>query len=450
MTRHGIILHQLTNCRELDRLRHLLKSEVARARQEIRDEAELERLSETKSLNYIRILGEETVKEAVEIVHTIFQHAAESIQHVMATEEGANQFVFFVASGALLAFALVSAKELTILCFHLLQRLMTTPRLVREYGHLNYWRSRSRTLRNERALNGIMLPGTTKQRVKRLSETISVSRERGSSLRNVLIYGPPGTGKSLLAKEICNAAHDLPYALMSGSDVAPLERRGPSEMRRVLSWASTRQKGSIVIIEDADSALGNRMRGQSFREQGGNSHNNSFSRDSLNVFLSMTGNGHNDFMLILTTSTPDALDAAVIDRMDEIIGLTLPEKPERCAILEREFRKNIYLEMETGPIRRRRKHHIEWFKQRWTKPCKLRVDKCFDVVRAVTELANDESRMSGCSGRELKKIIQGVTSAVYASDSFVLDEYLWQKVTSRLCSEMKTKRNLLVKQNQLF
>mmetsp|Transcript_28865 Transcript_28865/g.42395 ORF Transcript_28865/g.42395 Transcript_28865/m.42395 type:complete len:376 (+) Transcript_28865:321-1448(+) len=375
----------------------------------------------------------------------------------MATEEGANQFIFFVAAGALLAFALVSAKELTILCFNLLQRFMTTPRLVREYGNLHYFGKRSRTARNTSlVLNDIVLPGTTKQRVKRLCESISLSRKRNSSLRNVLIYGPPGTGKSLLAKEICNATHNLPYALMSGSDVAPLGRRGPSEIRRVLSWASARRKGSIVAIEDADSALGNRMRGQGTREQeavvddkdGENSKRNSFSRDALNVFLSMTGNGCNDFMLILTTSTPSALDAAVLDRMDEIIGLTLPAKPERCAILEREFRQNIYLAMEPDKPDQTKKNVISWLKQFSTKSSKLRVDTSFDVTQAVTELANDESRTSGCSGRELKKIIQGVTSAVYSSDNLVLNEHMWRKVTSRLCSEMKTKRDLLMKQNQ--
>jgi len=108
--------------------------------------------------------------------------------------------------------------------------------------------------------------------------------------------------------------------------------QGPAELRRLLTWASKRRQGGIIIIDEAESALGCRTKAKADKAGADNSLENNrtagYSRDCLNVLLSMTGSFGN-IMLILTTSNPNDLDEAVLDRMDEIIHLPLPPTDER-------------------------------------------------------------------------------------------------------------------------
>jgi len=41
----------------------------------------------------------------------------------------------------------------------------------------------------------------------------------------MLIYGPPGTGKTLFAKKLAYSS-GMDFAIMAGSDIAPLKENG--------------------------------------------------------------------------------------------------------------------------------------------------------------------------------------------------------------------------------
>ena len=104
----------------------------------------------------------------------------------------------------------------------------------------------------------------------------------------------------------------------------------------------------------------------------------------MNVLLSMTVSALCDLMLVLTTSNPQALNEAVLDRMDEFVELKLPKMKERHRILSDSFEDRlrppqvgIYL---STPFPRRRDSWVE-------------VEGTFEVKAVLCALSSDE--MSG-------------------------------------------------------
>eukprot|EP00957_Ditylum_brightwellii_P158733 12081825-Ditylum_brightwellii.AAC.1 len=314
---------------------------------------------------------------------------------------------------------------------------MTTPTLVREYGNMRMW-SHPASRKNNRS--DIVLPKSLKKRLADLSNLTERARDRQARLRNILLHGPPGTGKTMVAKALAASTKDIPYALMSGADLSPLGRKGPSELKRLLSWGSKQRKGGIIIIDEAESALGSRVKNHdltddnsphSASEKGNNlpvEKKLEFANDSLNVLLSMTGDTSGTLMLILTTCNPSALDEAVLDRMDEIIYVPLPQEQERLALLAKEFQR-IFYKMEprkkwfTAPIPR--------FFKKGNAHQRIPMDNDFDAELSNKKLAKD-CMTSGYSGRELCKIINGVANRVYASDKCLLTADIWSRATKQL------------------
>ena len=52
----------------------------------------------------------------------------------------------------------------------------------------------------------------------------------------MLFYGPPGTGKTLFAKKLAKES-GLEYAVMVGSDIAPLGNKAVAELNGLFDWA---------------------------------------------------------------------------------------------------------------------------------------------------------------------------------------------------------------------
>lgn len=202
-------------------------------------------------------------------------------------------------------------------------------------------------------------------------------------------------------------------------------------------WAS-KGSGSIIIIDEAECALGSRSKTKQETNTFGlgddkKSSSAGYSRDCLNVLLSMTGTFGN-IMLILTTSNPSELDEAVLDRMDEHIHLPLPSRHQRFTILNNAFFKVF------SP------HQIASSRGRWTSflPKSLpnaRFDKSFDVENSLSDVAQDLYTL-GFSGRELKKMIQMILYKCHASDSGILDNALWKREANKLCEMMASKHLL--------
>ena len=171
-------------------------------------------------------------------------------------------------------------------------------------------------------------------------------------------------------------------------------------------------------------------------ENRGRSLSRRYSRDCLNVLLSMTGTFGN-IMLILTTSNPSELDEAVLDRMDEVIYLPLPSVSERNMLLSNQFfcrfkgLDNAGDDNRSSGIKLLSKLSISSAKAQFALP--------FDAERYIFDLA---VKTRGLSGRELEKIIQGVLYKTHASESGVLDINVWRRETNALLEAVAAKHIL--------
>ena len=72
-----------------------------------------------------------------------------------------------------------------------------------------------------------------------------------------MFYGPPGTGKTMFAKKLAMKS-GLEYAIMVGSDIAPLGPVAVKELNTLFDWAEKQQKGMILFIDEADAFLRSR------------------------------------------------------------------------------------------------------------------------------------------------------------------------------------------------
>ncbi len=213
--------------------------------------------------------------------------------------------------------------------------------------------------------------------------------------------------------------------------------QGPAELRRLLTWASTRRQGGIIIIDEAESALGSRAKAMSDKAGADNSLENNrnagYSRDCLNVLLSMTGSFGN-IMLVLTTANPSDLDEAVLDRMDEIIRLPLPSADERSRLLRNQFFLKFRRQDESEPSL-----FLSLLPKCGRSATKARYANDFDVEDCIIDLA---AKTHGLSGRELDKMMQGVLYKTFASDTGVLDIDLWKRETEALIKAVSEKHLL--------
>ena len=137
-----------------------------------------------------------------------------------------------------------------------------------------------------------------------------------------MFYGPPGTGKTLFAKKLAMQS-GLEYAVMVGSDIAPLGNNAVTELNKIFDWAQNQRNGMILFIDEADAFLRDRKGGIS-----------EATRHSINSFLYRTGTPSEKLILVLATNAPETLDSAVHDRIDEVVSFDLPSENKTVDIYD--------------------------------------------------------------------------------------------------------------------
>jgi ATPase family AAA domain-containing protein 3A/B len=171
-------------------------------------------------------------------------------------------------------------------------------------------------------LAGVILEKKLETQLSEISYAIINRRQNFAPCKNMMFYGPPGTGKTLFAKKLAMQS-GLDYAVMVGSDIAPLGTQAVTELNKLFDWAENQTNGMVLFIDEADAFLRSRADGQISEPM----------RHTINSFLYRTGSPSDKVILILATNGPEQLDMAVHDRLDEVVGFGVPSEKERQTML---------------------------------------------------------------------------------------------------------------------
>ena len=85
-------------------------------------------------------------------------------------------------------------------------------------------------------LQGIILEKNLEDQLREISYAVLNRKKHYAPCKNLMFYGPPGTGKTLFAKKLALQS-GLEYAVMVGSDIAPLGPLAVQELNKLFDWA---------------------------------------------------------------------------------------------------------------------------------------------------------------------------------------------------------------------
>ena len=88
----------------------------------------------------------------------------------------------------------------------------------------------------DQLFKGVMFDEKLEEQLREISYAILNRKQHYAPTKNMLFYGPPGTGKTLFAKKLAQES-GLEYAVMVGSDIAPLGTKAVSELNSLFDWA---------------------------------------------------------------------------------------------------------------------------------------------------------------------------------------------------------------------
>merc|ERR1711953_1566460 len=235
---------------------------------------------------------------------------------------------FTVATVAIALCAGVGFKT-TAAGIRLFEAYIAKPKLVQETSRL--------TAKNFKpgaifaAIKGNFVEGPTPitpifaQRVREKVEDISLQTRnvinQSFTHRSVVLHGPPGTGKTLYAKKLARES-SMHYSIMSGGDIAPMGGDGVTELNKLFDWSEKSRKGMVLFIDEADAFV--RPREEKMSNE---------LRSAINTFLARTGEPSRKIQIVLATNQIRQLDSAVLDRMNELVEVPLPQFDEREAII---------------------------------------------------------------------------------------------------------------------
>ncbi|CAN0479126.1 unnamed protein product, partial [Ectocarpus sp. 12 AP-2014] len=318
------------------------------------------------------------------------------------------------------------------------------------------------------ALKGIVLPPDVEHRIRGIANSIRSSYRRGAPLPHVLIHGAPGSGKSVLARRLVGMC-GLNTVVVAGGDVGSLGRNASSELSGLMRWAggggggsgSSRGRGVAVVMDEAEAALGD-------RRKKGMSEN---ARSALNAVLLSTGELRAGFLMVLTTSCPQDLDEAILDRVDEVVHLPTPGLPERARLIRQYFSSYLHHDPPadflrarvalgsaaaravtapaveaTSPVGGRESSAVggRHFRKSSTSSTSSTSNSnsntgLRDIDEAAGLMAMLAVRSEGFYGRDMAHFFSAVQAAVFGSEDCELTEALWASTERRKLKEFSEK-----------
>ena len=261
-------------------------------------------------------------------------------------------------------------------------------------------------------LQGVILEKNLEDQLREISYAVLNRKKHYAPAKNLMFYGPPGTGKTLFAKKLALKS-GLEYAVMVGSDIAPLGPLAVKELNTLFDWAEKQSNGIILFIDEADAFLRNRKSPEM----------SEYMRHTINSFLYRTGSPSDNVIVVMATNAPEQLDDAVHDRIDEIIGFGLPSVNERKTMLFH------YLVKYCQPPQ----SVTEKLNFIWRHPRSIYTGKKLIRMEGVTtEIVQEIAEASeGFSGRELTKMVIAWHDAAFTLPEPVLTPDLMRRVLKK-------------------
>jgi ATPase family AAA domain-containing protein 3A/B len=179
----------------------------------------------------------------------------------------------------------------------------------------------------------------------------------------------------------------LDYAILTGGDIAPLGRDAVTELHKLFDWAKTSPRGLLLFVDEADAFLQSRETNRIGEDQ----------RNALNAFLYRTGTESSQFMMVYASNQPSQFDAAVMDRVDEMVEFGNPDADERRRMVA------LYLDK-----------YLLNPPSRWAKKVTVEGVGPDEIERVVEET-------EGFSGRAISKLAIAWQAAAYGTDGAILD-----------------------------
>ena len=387
------------------------KADMKRIEAETKAKAKVERENQDLYLEQIRLKAKEhrgTVLEGIKTAGSVLGAGAQAFL------QDWDKVTAAAAGLSLLALGVYTAKRATGVTAGYVSARLGKPSLVRDTSRFSAFETVKHPIKSvqkfqkkpQDALSGVILSPTLESRLRDVAIATKNTKLNGGLYRNLLFYGPPGTGKTMFAKKL--AMHGgMDYAVMTGGDVAPMGRDGVTAMHKVFDWAQTSSKGLLLFVDEADAFLRKRS-SETISED---------MRATLNAFLYRTGEQTDKFMLVLASNTPEQLDWAINDRLDEMVEFALPGKEEVERLVRLYFDKYVLsAAVEGSAVGKGRKLKVEEMDYG---------ELCSDIAQKAV----------GMSGREIAKLGVAWQAAGYSSDDGVLTrEMIMEKVQDSIGS----------------
>ncbi|KAJ7568977.1 hypothetical protein O6H91_01G055500 [Diphasiastrum complanatum] len=364
-------------------------------------------------------------------INTTFSHIGGGLKAILTDRD---KLVVAVGGLTALAAGVYTTREGARVLWGYVDRILGQPSLIRESSRGKYPWSRwiprrqlmstasqqkagTEEMKSGNAFGEVILNPPLQKRVQQLATATANTKEHVAPFRNMLFYGPPGTGKTMAAKELARKS-GLDYALMTGGDVAPLGPQAVTKIHELFDWAGKSRKGLLLFIDEADAFLCKRNNTQMSEAQ----------RSALNALLYRTGDQSRDIVLVLATNRPGDLDAAVTDRIDEVLEFPLPQEGEREKLLR------LYLDKYIAQAGNEARG--------WKRLLRGQQDKI--EIKGITDDVIKEAarKTEGFSGREIAKLMASMQGAVYGSKESVLDADLFREVVDYKVAEHQQRRKL--------
>eukprot|EP00826_Nyctotherus_ovalis_P057668 TRINITY_DN7893_c0_g6_i4.p1 TRINITY_DN7893_c0_g6~~TRINITY_DN7893_c0_g6_i4.p1 ORF type:complete len:592 (+),score=209.19 TRINITY_DN7893_c0_g6_i4:1037-2812(+) len=392
--------------------------------------------------NLIKLQGAERRENIRTTLSTLFQYLGSGAQSFFSSPKLMTKTATFIA-GSITAILLARAG-INIMSAAMLSRF-GKPVLIKEtskistdkllklpflLGQRAYARVKQKSTKD--LMKGIILKPELEAQIRAISYAVLNRKKHYAPYRNFLFYGPPGTGKTLFAKRLALKS-GMDYAVMSGADISPLGPAAIHELHSLFNWANKTGNGIILFIDEADAFLRKRRGDQPLSEN---------LRNAINAFLYRTGSQSDKFMLVLATNTPEQLDDAILDRVDELVLFEKPGLQERIDMLYH------YLLLYCNPP----KTTYEKLKFLWKHPKSLYTGRKLIGMEGVDDKVIERmaKRAEGFSGRELVKMVVAWHDAAFAQESPVLTPEVMEKILDRLREMHGVKQTWGEKESELL